>query len=47
MASLRDLADRALQRSRQDGTADGTRVEQAEQGDTLPLDGSHSICSGR
>jgi hypothetical protein len=31
MASLRDLADRALQRSRHDGTPDGTSLEQAEQ----------------
>ena len=35
MTSLRDLADRALQRSKHDGTADGTSLEQVEQGKSL------------
>ena len=35
MASLRDLADRALQRSRHDGTADGTSLEHAEHGKSV------------
>ena len=35
MASLRDLADRALQRSRQDGTAVGTSLKLTEQDKSL------------